>query len=548
MLVGDTGAAPDVPEVTQVRASVARRHAPVLAIAAAGVLLRLPYLVAPEGSDEGGYLTVAHQWHAGPSLYGQYWVDRPPLLIALFQLSSALGGLPALRVVGALAAAVAVVGVADACRCVAGRRGALGGAALAAVLFASPQLGTIQVNGELLAAPFIAWSIALTLRALSSETAPSAQEPSRFGPVPAAFGAGACAVGAVLVKQNMAEPFLFGAVAVLVGWRIGALTRAAVRRIATAAIAGAVAALVLVGGWAVLHGTSLTGVFDAMYPFRLRAAALLATMPDLGQTHRAGVFVHAWVASGVLLLVAAFLWAALRRRKGAPLEWAPGVWAPAVWGLSAVLVWASASMVLSGGFWDHYLVEIVVPASIAGGLSLARLRPTRRDMDRPGAALRRRSMLMLSVLAAAFVVVTALVHWADGLSARMSNRGTGIGVAIAAVAAPGDTLISEFGDAETVHASGLRSPYPYLWTLPAQVDDPQLSRLSRLLEGPAAPTWLVSWDRPSFPAPVQARLDAVVAGRYRPVGVVCGHRVLLRNGIERPAPPPEACEGPVAGW
>jgi len=503
---------------------VVREHRVALALACAAVLLRLPYLLAPEGSDEGGYLAVARQWHPGPSLYGHYWVDRPPLLVALFQLAAALGGLPALRVLGALCAAVAVLGVAEACRCVVGRRGAAAGAALAAALFASPQLGTVQVNGELLAAPFVAWSIALTLRAL---------RPSPPTPGLAAFGAGAAAVAAVLVKQNMVEPLLFGLVAVLVERRTGALTRVAVRRIATAATAGAATALVLVGVWTVLHGTSLAGVFDATYPFRLRAAAVLATLRDQGQAHRADLLLHACLGSGVLLVVAVFLWTVLRRRAGAPV----------VWGVSVALAWACASIVLSGGFWDHYLVELVVPVAMAGGLLVGTLDPgtlgLRPSPWRPA---------LVPVAAVGLVIVVALTHWAGGLSTRMSDRGAGVGAAIAAVASRRDTVVSAVGDAETVQTSGLRSPYPYLWTLPAQVDDPRLARLAGLLEGPAAPTWLVPWDRPSFSPSSQERLDAVVASRYRAVGVVCGHPVLLRDGIDRPSPPPEPCAGPVARW
>ncbi|MCW2785780.1 MAG: hypothetical protein JWP74_2297, partial [Marmoricola sp.] len=96
----------------------------VPAIALTAFLLRLPYLGAPAGSDEAGYLTIARQWHgAGPSLYGRYWVDRPPLLITLFQLAGA--GLPAVRLLGALAAAIAVLGIAAAARTAVGQRAAV---------------------------------------------------------------------------------------------------------------------------------------------------------------------------------------------------------------------------------------------------------------------------------------------------------------------------------------------------------------------------------------------------------------------------------------
>lgn len=97
-----------------------------------------------------------------------------------------------------------------------------------------------------------------------------------------------------------------------------------------------------------------------------------------------------------------------------------------------------------------------------------------------------------------------------------------------------------------MQASGLSSPYPYLWTLPAQVDDPKLDHLTALLAGPNGPTWLVSWDRPSFAAPVLRRFEDVVAGRYREVGVVCGHPIFLRDGVVRPTPPAETCVSPFA--
>lgn len=35
---------------------------------------------------------VVGQWSPGTSLYGNYWVDRPPLLIGLFQLAYLGGG------------------------------------------------------------------------------------------------------------------------------------------------------------------------------------------------------------------------------------------------------------------------------------------------------------------------------------------------------------------------------------------------------------------------------------------------------------------------
>src|SRR6476620_8241794 len=54
------------------------------------VLLRVPWLSVPLGRDEGGIALLAQHWHGG-SLYGEYWLARPPLLILLFKLA-VLGG------------------------------------------------------------------------------------------------------------------------------------------------------------------------------------------------------------------------------------------------------------------------------------------------------------------------------------------------------------------------------------------------------------------------------------------------------------------------
>lgn len=492
-------------------------------IALGAVLVRLPYLGAAHGSDEAGYLTVARQWHgAGPSLYGHYWVDRPPLLIAIFQLAGVLGGLTALRVIAAIGVGVAVLGIAAVARRVAGPRAAVWSALVATALFASPLMGVIQINGELLAAPFVAWSLAFGLRALEKD-----QHGGR-----AAFAAGALAVAALLVKQNMAEPIVFCTVAAFVAMRSGRVSGRAVVPLVAGAAAGGAATLIAVGAWTLGHGTSLAAVFQATYPFRIRAAHVLASFPDNGQVQRSHHFLYLAVTSGVLLLLVLFASAVLRRRLAGPVAW----------GLLATLTWSTLSIVAGGGFWDHYLVELVVPISIAAGLCVAP--PQQEPGRRPVPAPPRPAVRLLPLALAVAVLGVAAVHWVTGLEARQGAAGTSVGIAIASAARPGDTVVSAFGDAQTVESAGLLSPYPYLWTLPAQVQDPELHDLTALLTGPSGPTWFVPWERPSFPVPVLQQLRAVVAARYHPVAVVCGHTIYVRNGLVRPAPSLQpACSG-----
>ena len=54
-------------------------------------------MLRPVSPDEAGFLMKAAQWAEGTSLYGNFWVDRPPLLIMLFQLAHLAGGPIGLR-------------------------------------------------------------------------------------------------------------------------------------------------------------------------------------------------------------------------------------------------------------------------------------------------------------------------------------------------------------------------------------------------------------------------------------------------------------------
>ncbi len=184
---------------------------PVWLVAVLASLLRVPYMHAPMSPDEGGFLVVAQHWHSGGgSLYGPYWVDRPPLLIALFRLADLLGGFTALRVIGCVAVAVAVVGVGLAAAAGApdvrvARRASVWASIVAAALLVTPTGGAVMVNGELLATPFIAFGIAFTIRAVRGHQ-------GWIGPRVSAVLAGVCAVAAAMVKQNMIDVVVFAAV------------------------------------------------------------------------------------------------------------------------------------------------------------------------------------------------------------------------------------------------------------------------------------------------------------------------------------------------
>src|SRR5262245_48722142 len=81
----------------------------LLALSVVVAVLRWPYFGKPMSPDEGGYLLVGSQWSAGASLYGNFWVDRPPGLMMIFEVAARAGGLVPLRLIGMSAAIISVV-------------------------------------------------------------------------------------------------------------------------------------------------------------------------------------------------------------------------------------------------------------------------------------------------------------------------------------------------------------------------------------------------------------------------------------------------------
>ena len=116
---------------------------------------------------------LAAQWSPGSSLYGDYWVDRPPALVGIFAAADWLGGGWALRCIGILAVVTAVVLAGVVGRLVApgSPTAAMLTAATAAVFVASPLFGGSVVNGELLGLPFVLAGLVLAIASVRSTRA-----------------------------------------------------------------------------------------------------------------------------------------------------------------------------------------------------------------------------------------------------------------------------------------------------------------------------------------------------------------------------------------
>lgn len=477
----------------------------VLGVLALGRLLEFRQGASP---DEGGFLVVAHQWHAGgTSLYGDYWVDRPPLLLVCYRIADLLGGLPALRVLGMLAAVATVVLVADTARVAFGRRAATWSAVVAAALMLSPLYGAVDVNGELLAAPFIALGIRAVVEVLDTDD----QLRSRL----AALTAGAAAVAALLIKQNMADVVVFGAVCWLLAWRTHRLAgRDLLDRVLLAG-AGFAAGYASVMLWALAHGSSPAEIYQATYPFRITAAHLIAE----GSSQAAGIRLEKLVAafcwSLVPLLLVVFAATGIRRSRR------PAV----VWALAAVLAFDVFSVLAGGSYWLHYLVQSVPAVALAAGAT---------SLPAP-----RTVRAVTALVAASAVVATGSVALRP-----TATPGTTVGQAIGAAAQPQDTLVLAFGDADILRSSGLTSPYPYLWSIPSRGLDPDLTLLRGLLAGPSAPTWIVVRGRDFLDRLHDTGTAALVAHRYHRVTRICGRAIYLRTDQHRPVPTPSGgCGG-----
>src|SRR6478736_6777755 len=161
----------------------------VWAAAAVAFLARFPSLLWPLRPDEAGFLMVARAWQPEPdSLYGRYWVDRPPPILWLVQATDRIGGPYAHRLVGALACSLLVLAAAAAAREVVVRAGVLDPAAVrrlagwvavaTAALVSNAEIDPVAAKGELFGIPLVMASCWLALRAVRRVSAGWSSAPS----------------------------------------------------------------------------------------------------------------------------------------------------------------------------------------------------------------------------------------------------------------------------------------------------------------------------------------------------------------------------------
>jgi hypothetical protein len=485
-----------------------------LAIAVALVIaLRIPFLGSPLTADEGGYLYVAQHWDGdGPLLYDHQWVDRPPLLLAVFKFASLTGGAVELRLIALVLTCIVVFSGWWAGRIINGSPGAVVGALVAAATGSNFLLHAFALVGEGIASAFMMTSCALMLEAGWS--------PSRRGTASTrqacgmATAAGVLAVAAFLTKQNMLDSAVFAVFLLVPALRTS-------WPILLAWVAGAAAPLAVAVAWASSsHGPGVGPFWNALFGFRAAAAAAIVAHPLVHELHRMRWLAVLFVLSGMALLSWQLVTAAVRDRSQRRLGVA----------LVVTLAYGLVSIALGANWWRHYLLELVPVLTMGAALA------TRgRGIWIPRAW----SVRLVTSVAVASAVIVTFVNADHGAASAEIDRDVAISSWLTRASRPNDSVVLTFGHANIIESADLTTPYRYSWTLPARLRDRHFHVLVRVLNGPAAPTWLIQISSPRVGIRYRSpALRASVGAHYRLFARVCRRSVFLHDGITRRHPPP----------
>lgn len=475
------------------------------AIAAGGLsgLLRLRFVFAPIGPDEGGFLAIARAWRHGGDLYGDIWVDRPQGMLILYRVYDmvSFGNEDLVPLLALLFGAVAVVAVAAAVRAVSSPDAGIIAGVLMAVMSSAPAIEGFSANGELLSGTLGALSVAVGCAVLTDRLS------GRWMVVCGLLGG--CAWS--LKQSGIDGPLAIGVwllVLVVVGW---IPRRTAIARLGqfTAGV-GAVIGLLALHGW-------LTGWDDWWYAIvgyrkDQRSALVGAVWDRLDRTWRDALPI---LLPALVVGIACAIGLVRQRRLVAP---SPMVGALLMWPLCALL-----TFVLGGQFYHHYWVLLTFPVAALAGLFIGALRSARL-----------RVAAVLVALAPAAWSFAGLVTLSDDAiyvelnGHALASRAERVGDWFGENAAQGETLYVLCASAATYAHADADPPFPYLWwdnvrNVPGAVD-----LLETTLEGEGRPTYVAVFQPGKSCG--SERIDDLLGIHYERAAVVDGIAVLRAKG------------------
>ena len=481
------------------------RHPTALIVLAAvlTLALRAPWLDAAFGRDEGGIAYVAQAWHhSAPFTYGPYFLDRPPLLVALYRFAVWLPGDDAVgvRLLAAVAAAATLCLASVMALRLGGRRASGAAAIVAAAALSSWAIMSVFAPAELLATVPSCGSVLLLVTAIERED----------GALWRLAGAGLLAGLALMLKQSFGDALFAGVATLVVAALLRSFPRRELLRRLGAYAAGAATVFVALVIFELLAHTADDSVFYAVVGFRLDAAHALESGPLFSDaTGLVKPAIGSGLVVGVPVAVAGI--ASLRGRRLVTVA------------LSAWLAAGLVGIMLGGSYWPHYLIEIVPVTAVGAGLAVAR-------WDRAGA------------VAAALVAVIAVAFTARAIGREYPERyeapAVAVGDYVRLRAEPRQTMYVMYAHANVLYYAGLPSPFGYHWSLMMRAIPKARTELRALLASPRRPTWVVEWQKPrAFKLDRSGATALLLQRHYRQVGRVCGRPVLLARGAKaRPAP------------
>ncbi|MEO5901175.1 MAG: hypothetical protein ABIR68_13770 [Ilumatobacteraceae bacterium] len=460
-------------------------------------------LWSPLGPDEGGYLAVARGWAAGATLYRDVWVDRPQGLLVLFRVWDWLSGGSAgsVRLMAMLFGAVLVVATAVAVRTLTSEVAARVTAVVCAVVTSTPVLEGYAANGELLAGTVAVVAIAAG--------AVGVRQSRSLGWW---FTVGVLAASAVSLKQSA-----FDGLVVVGGWLTFAVLRHGPDRGAWVRRLGAFGAGMVVPIGVLMVHAGFTGWgrwWWAVAEYRMKTQSALSS-PDWHNLGRTAPVVT--VALGLVLVAAVC---------GASMIVADAVRAPRreFSGSVMLLVWpvvAAVAIMLGGGFWPHYWLQLGAPLSALAGVALGRFR-------------RLMPVLLTGILAPALAISmwvyagprpTWMVRAADDWRAPLNERVADWFDAHE----PHPNLYVLCASAALYAEAGAIPHYPYLWDVEVH-HGPHAQRLLVDYIGDSArgPRFVAQFQSPAR-CDSSGRVARILARDFHIVTRVSGVTILERN-------------------